>query len=152
MIEKATFGAGCFWGVEEAFQQTPGVLKTRVGYTGGTMPDPSYEDVCSKETGHVEAVEVEYDNDVISFENLLERFWSIHSAKIDPRWKEIIGRQYQSVIFYHSEEQKKVAEEKKLLKNVSTAIEEIKKFYSAEERHQNYMLKRKKSRDGTIAL
>lgn len=141
-------GAGCFWGVEEELQNTPGVVRTRVGYSGGNLENPSYEEVSSGDTGHVEAVEVEFDDQVLSFEDLLERFWSIHSATVDPRWREMIGRQYQSVIFYQNDEQKLTAERKKKeyedssKREVSTVIEPLKVFYPAEERHQNYKAKR----------
>lgn len=148
MIEKATFGAGCFWGIEEAFQNTHGVISTRVGYTGGTYENPYYEDVCAGDTGHVEAVEVEFDSEQISYEKLLERFWEIHSPIVDPKWKEAISRQYESVIFFHNSDQRVIAEQKKkqtelkIERKLSTAIEPASFFYAAEERHQNYNAKR----------
>lgn len=148
MIEKATFGAGCFWGIEEAFQKTHGVTNTRVGYTGGTFENPYYEDVCAGGTGHVEAVEVEFDSEQISYDKLLEKFWGIHSAIVDSKWKENISRQYESVIFYHNQDQRKTAEQKKkenelrIGKKISTNIEPASLFYEAEERHQNYNAKR----------
>lgn len=150
MIEIATFGAGCFWGVEEAFQNTPGVLRTKVGYSGGDIAHPTYEDVCAGDTGHVEAVQVEFDPERVSFEALLDKFWSIHSATVDPKWKELISRQYQSVIFYHNEDQKKIALEKKKHlekqtdRKLSTEIEPLNNFYDAEERHQSYLARRKR--------
>src|SRR5690606_15483573 len=134
-IEKATFGAGCFWGVEEAFQQTPGVIRTQVGYSGGHKTNPTYEEVCEGDTGHVESVQVEFDNSIVGFDDLLKKFWSIHSATIDPRWREKISRQYESVVFYHSEEQRDIAERAKqeLMQQkqheVSTRIEPLRNFY-----------------------
>src|SRR6516225_5597135 len=108
--EKATFGAGCFWGVEEAFRNLKGVISTAVGYAGGTKENPSYEDVCSDRTGNAEVVEVEFDPSEISYPQLLEVFWSNHNPTTLNRQGPDVGTQYRSVVFYHSPEQKSAAE------------------------------------------
>lgn len=144
--EKATFAAGCFWGVEAAFLKVKGVINTTVGYTGGTMNNPSYEDVCSDQTGHAEAVQIDYDPAKISYEGLLDIFWSIHDPTSMNRQGPDIGIQYRSAIFYHSEKQKKaaLASKQKLEKSdrhhgkIVTEIVPAAPFYKAEEYHQRY--------------
>lgn len=146
-MEKATFGAGCFWGVEEAFDGLNGVLSTRVGYTGGSAPDPTYKDVCSGDTGHAEVVEVEFDPNKISYEELLEIFWKIHDPTTVNRQGPDIGTQYRSAIFTHSDEQKKLAETskenaaKRFEKPIVTQIIPATTFFEAEEYHQKYFKK-----------
>lgn len=148
--EKATFAAGCFWGVEEAFRQPPGVLVTRAGYTGGTAERPTYEQVCTGTTGHAEAVEVEYDPAAISYEKLLEMFWSNHNPTTYHRQGPDVGSQYRSAIFYHTEEQKALAEKSKedlaasgkWKDPIVTEILPAGPFYEAEEYHQQYLAKR----------
>lgn len=148
--EKATFGAGCFWGVEERFRRLKGVISTTVGYSGGDFPNPTYKDVCSGKTGHAEVVQVEYDPSIISYEDLLEVFWKIHNPTTLNRQGPDIGEQYRSAVFYHNDEQKKKAEELKqklddsgiFKKPIVTEIKPIKKFYRAEEYHQKYIQKK----------
>src|SRR4028118_1529611 len=143
-MEKATFGAGCFWGVEEAFRQTPGVTSTAVGYAGGTLKNPTYEQVCTGRTGHAEVVQVEFDPEQVSYEQLLQVFWENHNPTQLNRQGPDIGTQYRSAIFYHSPEQKEVAEQSKQQLEVSgqfnrpivTQIEAASEFYMAEEYHQ----------------
>lgn len=148
MTEKATFGAGCFWHVEEAFREIKGVVKTEAGYMGGTMKNPTYEDVCTDETGHAEVVQVEFDPKIVSYEKLLEVFWMIHDPTQKNRQGPDEGTQYRSAIFYHSEEQKKVAEkslketQKKFKEKIATEIKKAGMFYPAEEYHQKYLLKK----------
>ncbi len=145
---KATFGAGCFWHVEEAFRNVPGVKKTIVGYMGGKTKNPSYEDVCTDKTGHVEACMVEYDPKKISYGELLRIFWKIHDPTQINKQGLDIGTQYRSAIFYHDSEQKKLAEEslrkeqKKYQEKIATEITKAGKFYKAEEYHQKYLMKR----------
>src|SRR6266446_899620 len=114
--EKATLGAGCFWGVEEIFRNVRGVLSTAVGYTGGTKENPTYQDVCTDKTGHVEVVEVEFDPAQIGYDKLLDVFWSNHNPTTLNRQGPDVGIQYRSVIFYHSPEQKAAAERSKIEK------------------------------------
>jgi peptide-methionine (S)-S-oxide reductase len=146
----ATFGAGCFWHVEEAFRVVKGVTKTTVGYMGGVMKDPTYEQVCTDKTGHAEVVQVEYDLEVVSYEHLLEVFWSIHDPTQKDRQGPDVGTQYRSVIFYHDDEQRKAAEnslmeeQKKRKQPIATRIEKAQTFYPAEEYHQKYLMKRGK--------
>ena len=146
-MQKATFGAGCFWGVEASFQKIKGVISTTVGYTGGKTKNPTYEQVCTDKTGHAEVVQIIFDPSVVSYEKLLGLFWSIHNPTQLNRQGLDIGTQYRSVIFYHSEEQKKIAEQskqKQLLrykKELTTEITPIKEFYPAEEYHQKYFEK-----------
>jgi peptide-methionine (S)-S-oxide reductase len=151
--EKATFGAGCFWGVEETFRNLKGVLSTAVGYGGGTKENPTYEDVCTDKTGHAEVVEVEFDPSQIAYDELLEVFWSNHNPTTLNRQGPDVGAQYRSVIFYHSTEQKLVAEtsrkkidmSRRFPRPVVTQIEPAPKFWRAEEYHQRYLQKRGQS-------
>ena len=150
--EKATFAAGCFWGVESAFRKflDKGVMSTRVGYTGGHTENPSYKDVCSHQTGHAESVEIEYDPAKISYQQLLKVFWSIHDPTTPNRQGPDVGSQYRSAIFFHSPEQRKLAEESKknldesktLSGPVVTEIVQAGVFYEAEDYHQQYFEKR----------
>lgn len=148
-MEKAIFAAGCFWHVEEAFRQLKGVVSTTVGYIGGTTKNPTYEDVCTDNTGHAEAVEITFDPKKISYEELLSVFWDIHDPTTKNRQGPDIGTQYRSAIFYHSEEQKKQAEQSKknlelsgkIRKKIVTEIQKATIFYPAEEYHQHYLLK-----------
>ena len=148
-MEKATFGAGCFWHVEEAFRHLKGVTSTTVGYMGGTLKNPTYEDVCTNKTGHVEVVEILYHPETISYEELLNVFWDIHDPTTKNRQGPDIGTQYRSVIFYHSLEQKAMAEaskknreqSRKYKKKIVTEITEATPFYPAEEYHQQYLAK-----------
>lgn len=147
MTDRATFAAGCFWGVEVAFRELRGVVGTTVGYSGGSTTNPTYEQVCSDRTGHAESVLVEYDPDIVSYEELLEAFWSIHDPTTKDRQGPDFGTQYRSVIFYHSPEQKEIAlaSKEKLEKSgrlmgrsVATEIVPASTFYPAEEYHQRY--------------
>ena len=148
-MKKATFGAGCFWGVEAEFQKIKGVTSTTVGYMGGHFKDPTYEDVCSDTTGHAEVVQIEYDSSKVSYEELLDVFWEIHDPTQLNQQGFDIGTQYRSVIFYHDEKQKKAAylSKKKIQtpgkyqKPIVTEITHVKEFYKAEEYHQNYLKK-----------
>lgn len=143
---KATFAAGCFWGIEEAFTHLPGVLETIVGYTGGYTKDPTYENVCSHTTGHAEAVQVTFNPKKITYNELLNKFWEIHDPTTLNRQGPDIGSNYRSAIFYHNIEQKKQAEESKaeLEKSgkykdpIVTEITAAGPFYKAEEYHQKY--------------
>jgi peptide-methionine (S)-S-oxide reductase len=150
MIKEATFGAGCFWGVEESFRTTSGVIETEVGFMGGILENPSYEDVCYKNTGHAEVVHLKYDSEKISYENLLKKFFDIHDPTQFNRQGPDVGDQYRSVIFYYDDEQKNSAlkfkkelqtSEKYGALTIATAIEKAKEFYKAEEYHQKYVLK-----------
>ena len=153
MIKKATFGAGCFWGVEAAFRQLDGVSKTRVGYAGGNLEDPTYEDVCSHKTGHAEVVEVTYDPEQVSYQELLGVFWAKHDPTQMNRQGWDVGDQYRSVVFVHDDEQRAAAERSKAeldasgryRKPVVTAIEPAQTFYAAEDYHQQYLEKRGRS-------
>jgi peptide-methionine (S)-S-oxide reductase len=148
--EKATFAAGCFWGVEDAFRSFPGVTDTAVGYTGGTTKNPTYEQVCTDRTGHAEAVLVEYDPAEVSYEELLELFWKLHDPTTKDRQGPDVGSQYRSAIFYHSEAQRAAAEESKQrlekssrhCRPIVTKIEPASDFYRAEDYHQQYLAKR----------
>jgi len=149
-MEKATFGAGCFWGVEETFRRIQGVTDAAVGYAGGKTQEPTYEDVCSHTTGHAEVVEVEFDPTKVSYAELLTVFWSNHDPTTVNRQGPDVGDQYRSVIFYHSPEQREAAEESKaeldksgrFRRPIVTQIEPAPKFYRAEEYHQRYLEKR----------
>ncbi len=151
MEHKATFGAGCFWGVEAAFRRLEGVTATAVGYEGGTLENPTYEDVCSHTTGHAEVVEVSYDPDVVSYDELLEVFWNEHDPTQLNRQGWDIGDQYRSVVFFHDEEQRESAERSKEREQarhrraIVTQIEPAHAFYVAEDYHQQYLEKRGRS-------
>jgi peptide-methionine (S)-S-oxide reductase len=144
--ETATFAAGCFWGVESTFRKVPGVLRTRVGYTGGTMVNPTYRDVCTDRTGHAEAIDIEFDPKKVSYQDLLNVFFENHDPTTVDRQGPDAGTQYRSAIFYHSPEQEKLAEAEKERRNHSgeyvgpivTQIEAAGEFYPAEEYHQRY--------------
>lgn len=144
----ATFGGGCFWGVEEAFRIPKGVKKTTVGYMGGNKNNPTYEQVCTSKTNHAEVVQIDYDPNIISYEKLLKIFWEVHDPTTLNRQGPDIGTQYRSVIFYHTEEQKKEAlystekEQKKHQSKIVTQILPAETFYQAEEYHQQYLAKR----------
>ena len=146
---KAAFGAGCFWHVEDIFSKTNGISSTKVGYIGGQLPNPTYEEVCTDKTGHAEAVQVEYNPDEISFEELLDVFWKNHNPTTLNRQGPDVGIQYRSAIFYHDEKQKETAENSKQTLNSSgifdnpiiTQIVPAPIFYEAEEYHQKYFKK-----------
>lgn len=148
-LEKATFGAGCFWGVEVAFRQVPGVVDATVGYLGGSLPNPTYKDVCTGRTGHAEVVEVVYDPARVSYDELLNAFWTSHDPTTLNRQGPDRGTQYRSAIFYHTEAQKAVAIASKDRWNASgrfpspivTEITPASTFYRAEEYHQRYLEK-----------
>lgn len=150
MEKKATFGAGCFWGVEAAFRQVPGVLSTTVGYLGGTMENPTYRDVCTGRTGHAEVVEVAYDAERLTYDDLLTIFWENHDPTTLNRQGPDVGTQYRSAIFYHDDTQKAVAAASKderersgrYRKPIVTEITPATAFYSAEDYHQQYLEKR----------
>ncbi|MEB3830468.1 peptide-methionine (S)-S-oxide reductase MsrA [Phormidium sp. CCY1219] len=150
-MEKATFAAGCFWGVEERFRQVEGVISTAVGYTGGHFPNPCYLDVCARITGHAEAVRVEYDPQRISYEELLEVFWASHDPTQLNRQGPDRGEQYRSAIFYHSPAQEKAARSAKQKlqlsgkydKDIVTEIKPASEFWMAEEYHQQYVDKKR---------
>ena len=149
-MEKATFGAGCFWGVEVEFCRIPGVVETAVGYEGGKLEKPTYKDVCTDNTGHAEVVEVTYDPATVSFETLVRAFFTLHDPtqlnRQGPDW----GTQYRSAIFFHSPEQEAVARgviehltlEKKFSKAIVTQVVPAQTFWRAEEYHQKYLEKR----------
>ncbi len=145
-MEQATFAAGCFWGVEDCFVSTPGVVSTRVGYTGGSMEHPTYHDVCSGMTGHAEAIEVTFDPAIISYDALLDIFWQCHDPTQLNRQGPDHGTQYRSAIFYHSPAQKLAAEESlarldgsgRLRRAIVTEIVPVSTFWEAEEYHQKY--------------
>lgn len=149
-MEKATFGAGCFWHVEHIFANIKGVKSTAVGYTGGHTKNPAYEDVCTDETGHAEAVQVDYDPSVVSYDDLLDVFWKNHDPTTLNRQGPDVGTQYRSTVFYHTDEQKTMAkkskdtlacseqyEDKSIVTDIIPAVD----FYRAEEYHQKYFEK-----------
>jgi peptide-methionine (S)-S-oxide reductase len=146
--EKATFAAGCFWGVEAAFRRVPGVKSTTVGYEGGTVANPTYKDVCTGRTGHAESVEVEFDPAQVSYQELLNVFWSEHDPTTLNRQGPDVGIQYRSVIFYHTLEQENAArgslleQGKKFSRPIVTKIQPASQFWRAEDYHQQYLEKR----------
>lgn len=145
--KKATFAAGCFWGVEAAFLDIPGVVDAVSGYTGGTVANPSYRDVCTGRTGHAEAVEVTYDPDRVSYASLLDLFWQMHDPTQVNRQGPDVGTQYRSAIFVHDDEQRASAreslerEQAKLRRPIATQITDAPAFYPAEDYHQRYFEK-----------
>jgi peptide-methionine (S)-S-oxide reductase len=147
-MDKATFGAGCFWGVEAAFRQVKGVVSTAVGYSGGHLPNANYKDVCSGKTGHAEVVEVEYDPAVVSYDDLLKVFWENHNPTTLNRQGPDIGTQYRSAIYFHSPAQEAAARASKeqaqaQFKNkIVTEITPASEFWRAEDYHQQYLEKR----------
>jgi peptide-methionine (S)-S-oxide reductase len=149
-MEKATFAAGCFWGVEATFRSLPGVSTTRVGYTGGSLSNPSYKDVCTDHTGHAEAVEVTYDPSKVSYDELLRVFWQNHDPTTLNRQGPDVGTQYRSAIFYHSPEQEAAARASKdrlaqsgaFRRPIVTEIVPAAEFWEAEDYHQQYLEKR----------
>ena len=153
-MKKATFGAGCFWGIEAAFRRVPGVVSTTVGYMGGAFENPTYRDVCSGTTGHAEVVEIEYDPSQASYDELLALFWSIHDPTTLNRQGPDLGAQYRSAIFFHDTDQQAAALASKRKLELSgkhqqpivTEITPASTFYRAEEYHQQYLEKRAQSR------
>ena len=147
-LTKALLGAGCFWGVEEYFRKIEGIKNTKVGYSGGDFSNPSYENVCSNTTGHVEVVLMEYDEKILSYSTILDHFWTCHNPTQINRQGFDIGIQYKSVIFYYSSEQKNIAEkslsefQKKLFDPIVTEINKAKEFFIAEDYHQCYIQKK----------
>ncbi len=147
-MAKATFGAGCFWQVEAEYRKIPGVTRTTAGYAGGTLDDPTYEDVCTDRTGHAEVVEVEFDPERVSYEDLLDVFWRIHDPTQLNRQGPDVGTQYRSVIFTHDEDQAVAAKrskeeaEPRFPMPVVTQIAPASAFWPAEEYHQRYLEKR----------
>lgn len=148
-MEKATFGAGCFWGIEAAFRQVPGVVDAAVGYMGGTLENPTYQDVCTDTTGHAEVVQVTFDPAQVSYQQLLDLFWEIHDPTTPNRQGPDVGKQYRSAIFFHSTEQEAAARASKEKQHASarfrgpivTEIIPAPTFYRAEEYHQRYFEK-----------
>jgi len=150
-MEKALFGAGCFWGVEEYFRKIQGVKDTRVGYSGGNTKNPTYEAVCSGTTEHVEVLEVNFDETEISYEKLLDHFWKCHDPTTLNRQGPDIGRQYRSAIFYYSNIQNDIAKKSRIKhqpkfnNNIVTEITKADTFYLAEDYHQRFIQKRKET-------
>jgi len=150
MSEMATFGAGCFWGIEAAFRRVPGVIDTAAGYSGGRTKNPTYEDVCTDETGHAEVVQVTFDPAKVSYEQLLDVFWQIHDPTQVNRQGPDFGAQYRTAIFFHSPEQEAAANKSKAAleasgkfrRPIATEITPAAPFYRAEEYHQRYLEKR----------
>ena len=155
-VEKAIFAAGCFWGVELEFSNMDGVVSTRVGYTGGTLKNPTYDDVCSGQTGHAEAIEIVFDSSKVNYEQLLQAFFQLHDPTTKDRQGPDIGSQYRSAVFYTNQKQKEEAEkfinkltsEKKSSRPIVTEITDASEFYEAEEYHQKYLEKRGRSSCG----
>lgn len=149
-LAVATFGAGCFWGVEEAFRQVKGVVSTTVGYMGGTLKNPTYEDVCTDQTGHAEVAQLDYDPFLVSYEELLNVFWSCHNPTTLNRQGPDEGIQYRSVIFFHTPQQEKIANQSKqaleksgkFKDKIVTVIVPASTFYKAEDYHQQYLYKK----------
>lgn len=149
-MAKATFAAGCFWGVEAAFRQVDGVTATTVGYSGGSTKNPTYKEVCTDTTGHAEVVQVEYDPDRVAYEALLDVFWSNHDPTQLNRQGPDVGTQYRSAIYYHDDEQKAVAiaskdkleSSRRYGRRIVTEITQASEFYLAEDYHQQYLEKR----------
>ena len=147
--EKATFGAGCFWQVEQAYRETEGVIDTAVGYEGGHVDNPTYEQVCSGTTGHAEVTQVTFDPDQVSYEELVDKFWELHDPTQIDRQGWDVGPQYRSVVFFHSPEQEKIAEaskeraEGRFNDPIATSVEPATGFWRAEEYHQCYLERRR---------
>ena len=149
-LQLATFAAGCFWGVEESFRKIKGVKSTSVGYTGGWVPNPNYDIVCSDKTGHAEAIQVQFDPNEVSYEQLLKVFWSIHNPTTKDRQGFDYGKQYRSAIFFHTSEQESIARKSKEVLDRSgrfkdrivTEIQPASQFFKEEEYHQKYYMKR----------
>ncbi len=152
-MKKATFGAGCFWGVESTFRQVPGVADVAVGYEGGTLNNPTYQDVCTGRTNHAEVVEIDYDPEKVSYDALLELFFQMHDPTTRDRQGPDVGTQYRSAVFAHDDEQKAAAEAMidrlnasgKFRRPIVTLVEPAQTFYRAEEYHQRYLEKRGRS-------
>jgi len=150
-MEIATFAAGCFWGVQAAFDKIPGVVETTVGYMGGKTKNPTYKQVCTDTTGHAEAIQIRYDPGIISYEKLLTTFWDNHDPTQINRQGVDVGSQYRSVIFYQNDEQRRIAEESKTNqqsefdKKIATEIVQAVEFYPAEDYHQKYLEKQQKA-------
>jgi peptide-methionine (S)-S-oxide reductase len=150
MTEKATFGAGCFWGVESTFREIPGVIDAAVGYAGGHTQNPTYKDVCTDRTGHAEVVQVEYDPAKVSYDQLLDVFWASHDPTQVNRQGPDVGTQYRTVIFFHTPEQEQAARASKskleaagrFRRPIATQIEPAPDFFRAEDYHQQYLAKR----------
>ena len=147
MIQKALFGAGCFWGVEEHFRTINGITKTEVGYSGGHTKNPTYENICYENTDHAEVLLIEFDADLISYELLVDEFWKCHDPTTLDRQGPDVGRQYRSVIYYYDDIQKNIANnsrdrhQESFQNNIVTEISPADVFYKAEEYHQKYILK-----------
>jgi peptide-methionine (S)-S-oxide reductase len=149
-LKKATFAAGCFWGVEATFMKVKGVVQTEVGYMGGHTESPTYRDVCTDRTGHAEVVHLTYDDSLVSYEHLLEVFWGSHDPTQKNRQGSDVGTQYRTAIFYHDEEQRSIAERSKAAMDTSgrfrrpiaTVVEKAGPFWRAEEYHQKYLQKK----------
>ncbi|MGH9194717.1 MAG: peptide-methionine (S)-S-oxide reductase MsrA [Acidimicrobiia bacterium] len=142
--EQGTFGAGCFWGVEYVFRRVPGVFDVAVGYSGGSVPNPTYQQVCYMNTGHAEVTQVTFDNEKVTYEQLVDVFWALHDPTQVNRQGPDVGDQYRSVIFTHSDEQRQIAEASReraqggFKKPIATQIEPLDVFYPAEDHHQAY--------------
>jgi peptide-methionine (S)-S-oxide reductase len=147
-MEKATFAAGCFWGVEASFRELPGVVDAVVGYTGGNLSNPTYEDVCTDRTGHAEAIEITYDPARISYDQLLDHFWEMHDPTTLNRQGPDFGTQYRSAIFFHTPEQERAARasrdrwQPRFARPIVTQVVPAAAFYPAEEYHQRYLEKK----------
>ena len=148
MIQKALFGAGCFWGVEEHFRKLKGVIKTEVGYSGGKTQNPTYESVCYENTDHAEVLQVDFNDEILSYQNIIDEFWKCHDPTTIDRQGPDVGRQYRSVIYYFDDSQKNVAQKsmekhQPLFNNmIVTEITKADTFFRAEEYHQKYIQKR----------